>query len=208
MKYVLLFCTCFSTFGLRARAGVSDTPGRDYPQAAIGIGCAVRPVFGQSLAAVILSTEARLTKHWSVGLKADVTGKKPDGTFGYQVEKPGLSVVTAGLAGGYRQGISKRMHLGAFILGGVTNAALQDRSQSRLVYTGKTYVRQYKTVANSPFFVAQPSLALTYRFAPMAEVTASAGYDFAAGKSQWTTAADFSGVRASIMLMMTPPQSK
>lgn len=207
MKYTLLFCTCLCSLGIRASADAPDTPGR-YPQAAIGIGCAVRPVFGQSFAAIIFSTEALLTKHWIVGVKADVTGKKAAGTFGYSVEKPGLSIVTAGLTGGYRQGLGKHFGIEASVLGGITNAALRDRAESRLVYTGKTYVRQYKTVANSTFLVAQPSLAFSYRFKPEVEIKAGVGYDFAAGMSQWTTARDFSGFHASMMLMLTQPQGR
>lgn len=208
MKQIVLFCACLSTAQTRAFAGTLDTPGTSYPQVAIGIGSVVRPAFGQSRGAFILSTEVRLTKHWLVGLQADVTGKKATGTFGYSVEKPSLSAVTAGLRGGYRQGLGKRLGIEAHVLGGITTAVLQDRAESRLVYTGKTFIRQYKTVAHSAFFVAQPSLALSYRIIPAAELAASVGYDFAEGKSRWMKAADFSGPRASIMLKIAPPQSR
>ena len=69
-------------------------------------------------------------------------------------------------------------------MGSVTAATLQDRAESRLVYTGKTYVRRYKTVENATFFLAQPSLSLSYQIDKYLALAGSLRYDYTRGRTR------------------------
>ena len=205
MKKRLLVSMLF-LFALRANAACGDTAHAGYPSAAVSIGYGVCPAFGRTTGSLEIGAEVRLAAHWNVGLLAFVAGQKLNSGYGYVVEQPGLSLASVGLSGGYSTAIRGRVSLGASIMSGVTSATLQDRSESKLIYAGRSVVRQYKAVDKSTFFLVQPSLSLGYHISRVVTVAINGRYDFNWGRTHWVAASDFSGARADIGFVITPAQ--
>ena len=126
-------------------------------------------------------------------------GRNTTDTFGYAVQKPGLSLWGLGILTQYMVWQTNRVRLDLLAVNGIETVKLGDRAEARYVYR-RGYVS--KKVAGNTYYLLAPGAALSVRLSAFVSLTAAYRYRLLLGTSNFGTRDQFAGSEFSAGVLL------